>query len=67
MSCAKTAELIDSPFGFSDSGEVNRVHQEAPMCSHGRGKGIFRGNGMFRHPDVNWCKTVEPIEMPFGL
>jgi len=38
VSCAKTAEPIDSPFGFSDSGEVNRVHQEAPMCSHGRGR-----------------------------
>ena len=35
------------------------------------GRGDFEGKSMpghaRRHSDVNWAKTAEPIEMPFGL
>ena len=70
MSCAKTAEPIEGPFWFLDSGELKEqcVFWGPDRPCEGA---IFRGNEMSGHArrDSAVCctKMTEPIEVPFGL
>jgi len=69
VSCAKTAEPIEMPFGlWARVGSKNHVLDgvQIPLC-----KGtIFRGEGIPRHVQqhfaVSPAKTAEPMEMFWG-
>jgi len=70
VSSAKTAELIEMPFGLRTRvGPGNHVLDGGPDTPMGKGnfegeRGVPLQSG---HYAVICAKTAEPIEMPFGL
>jgi len=62
LSCAKTAETIEMPFGlWAWMGQVNHVQDWGADLLIGRVN--FEGG----RSAVSCAKTAEPMEMPFGL
>ena len=67
MSCAKTAEAIEMPFGLSAEGTMCWMGVLISPCEGA----IFRGKNVPRHSRqhcaIICAQTAKPIEIPFVL
>jgi len=67
MSCAKTAEPIEMPFGLWTRVGPAKHQLDGAQISHAKGQLLRDTPGMIDATAMSCAKMTEPIDLPFGL